>query len=198
VEKSKLEEGKKYDDGKPRVDLVSSEFIEGMGVVRGFGAGKYGDWNWANGIKFSRNIAAALRHLLAFARGEDIDPESGESHLLHAACCLEHLYVNQLYTPEYDDRWKRPSKEATVQTKRTRDNEGYEWEVDVKEGTLKETGRILTKSESSTPAVTESKSAKTQEPLQHTVERLRAFTNYTLSELAEQPWEHPVDKGWEL
>jgi hypothetical protein len=36
----------------------------------------------------SRLLDAALRHTFTFADGEDIDEESGESHLAHAACCL--------------------------------------------------------------------------------------------------------------
>ena len=103
--------GIKHDNGKPRVDLVTSEWILAQAEVRGFGAKKYDAWNWFEGIKFSRNIAAALRHILKFAMGEDIDPESGLHHLAHAGCCLEHLYVNQIYRPEFDDRLKRKATE---------------------------------------------------------------------------------------
>jgi hypothetical protein len=29
-----------------------------------------------------------MRHLVAYQSGEEIDPESGKSHLAHAQCCL--------------------------------------------------------------------------------------------------------------
>lgn len=38
-----------------------------------------------------RYFAAAFRHLIAWRRGEKIDPESGLPHLAHAICCAMFL-----------------------------------------------------------------------------------------------------------
>ena len=46
--------------------------------------------------------------MLAFLRGEDKDPETGESHLYHASCCLM-FAANMVETrPDMDDRYKAP------------------------------------------------------------------------------------------
>src|SRR5260221_3628620 len=99
-------EGKKADIGKPRLSLVPSEFIEGIARVMTLGAKKYDDFNWAKGMSWSRPFSALLRHTGAWERGENVDPETSESHLLHAACCLLMLYCYQLFNIGTDDRWK--------------------------------------------------------------------------------------------
>lgn len=100
-----MSEGTKYDEGKLRLDLVPVEAVEGMARVLGMGAAKYGDRNWEHGIKFSRVYAAMLRHLFAWWNGEDLDPESGLSHLDHVLCNAAFLrtYV-QREQVAYDDR----------------------------------------------------------------------------------------------
>lgn len=62
--------------------------------------------NWRKGIKLSRLIAALMRHLFAFARGEDSDPETGLPHLAHAGCCLMFLAALHKQRPDLDDRPK--------------------------------------------------------------------------------------------
>lgn len=55
------------------------------------GALKYGPYNWRNsGVKASTYQGAILRHLSAWARGENTDKGSGVSHLAHiiASCNL--------------------------------------------------------------------------------------------------------------
>jgi hypothetical protein len=70
-----------------------------------FGAKKYAAHNWRKGIVYSRLFDALQRHLWAWWSGEEIDPESGESHLDHAACCL--MFLRELsLRPELDDRYK--------------------------------------------------------------------------------------------
>lgn len=87
--------GSKFDGGKPRMGLVHPDFIEGVAEVLTFGAKKYAAWNWAQGIEFDRLYDAAQRHLNAWNKGEDLDPESGKSHLMHAACELMFLHCFQ-------------------------------------------------------------------------------------------------------
>ena len=79
------------DGSKCRVDLVPPQTIEAIGSVLGFGAKKYAAHNWMKGIPFSAISGGIMRHLLAFNRGEEIDPESGLPHLHHALCGLTFL-----------------------------------------------------------------------------------------------------------
>ncbi|MBW1931420.1 MAG: hypothetical protein JRI56_00035 [Deltaproteobacteria bacterium] len=83
--------GKKFDEGKNRLDLVPPEFIEAVGWVLTFGAKKYGPDNWKEGIETDRIYGATMRHLMAWRRGEKTDSESGLSHLWHVACNLAFL-----------------------------------------------------------------------------------------------------------
>lgn len=53
------------------------------------GVAKYGRFDWRSGrVHFSTYFDATLRHLLAYSDGERCDPESGLSHLAHAAASL--------------------------------------------------------------------------------------------------------------
>lgn len=99
--------GLKNDQGKPRLDLIPAEALNELGRVLGFGALKYSPGNWANGIHYSRLIAAALRHVSAFNSGENLDPESGLSHIGHALCCLSFLAWMRTHRPDLDDRWEK-------------------------------------------------------------------------------------------
>lgn len=94
-------EGKKYDRNKERMDLVPWTSVREMAKVLTFGADKYGDHNWRQGIEHSRLYAATMRHLTSYWLGESIDPESGLSHLAHAMTNLAMMTES----PEYDDRY---------------------------------------------------------------------------------------------
>lgn len=98
--------GKKFDGDKPRLDLVSRPALEGLANVLGFGAKKYAAHNWRGGIEFSRLIGACLRHVNAFNDGEDLDPESGLSHIDHAACCIMFLSDQIKRETGLDDRYR--------------------------------------------------------------------------------------------
>jgi hypothetical protein len=81
-------EGKKFDDGKLPYDLLPSDAVEEIVKVLQFGATKYGDRNWEKGMAWSRPFAALMRHMWAWWRREEKDPETGLSHLAHAGCCI--------------------------------------------------------------------------------------------------------------
>jgi hypothetical protein len=88
-------DGLKYDDDKPRWDLLHLSTVEEAVKVLTYGAKKYGPNNWqglANGV--DRYFAAVMRHLSAWQAGELIDPESGLPHLAHALTSL--LFVIEL------------------------------------------------------------------------------------------------------
>lgn len=80
------QEGKKFDDGKPRMDLLPMDALLEVAKVLAMGAKKYGDRNWEKGIDTQRLRAAGLRHDAASEMGEDLDPESGLTHRAHKAC----------------------------------------------------------------------------------------------------------------
>jgi hypothetical protein len=106
--------GIKFDQNKPRMDLLDSDFLEDVGRVLTFGASKYAAHNWRNGINYSRLIAAAMRHLSAINRGEDIDPESGLPHTAHLGCCVQFLHWMMKNRQDLDDRWKHDTSPAGV------------------------------------------------------------------------------------
>ena len=97
-------EGRKDDQGKPRYELIAPEMLHGLAEVLTFGAEKYGDRNWEKGMKWSRPFGALMRHMWAWWRGEGLDPETGKSHLLHAACCLMFLIAYESRDVFGDDR----------------------------------------------------------------------------------------------
>jgi hypothetical protein len=94
----------KADDDKPRYDLLPPEMLEETAQVLTFGAQKYSAHNWAKGASWSRYFSAMMRHMWAWWRGEDNDPETGYSHLAHAACCLGFLMAYQRRGLGTDDR----------------------------------------------------------------------------------------------
>ncbi len=99
--------GLKFDTGKPPMELLSTEWLEGVAKVLEFGAKKYASDNWRQGIQIRRLIGAAMRHITRFNDGENLDPETGLSHLYHASCCLMFASELMIDKPEMDDRYKR-------------------------------------------------------------------------------------------
>lgn len=104
--------GRKDDQEKIRLELLDSEWLLGVGAVLTFGARKYAADNWRGGIQIRRLTGAALRHLLAFQGGEDLDPESSLSHLYHASCCLMFASWMITHRPDLDDRYRAEKAQA--------------------------------------------------------------------------------------
>ncbi len=99
-----MEEGKKFDQDKIRMELIPPELLEAVGTILTFGAKKYDDRNWEKGMNWSRVYGALLRHLNAWASREDTDPETGKSHLWHAGCCIAFLITYEMRGIGTDDR----------------------------------------------------------------------------------------------
>lgn len=93
--------GAKYDDGKPRWDLLPPRALFEIVLVLTFGANKYapGGWRHVKGWRW-RYFRALLGHVFAWWRGEPNDLESGLPHLAHAACCVMFLLELDACTPE--------------------------------------------------------------------------------------------------
>jgi hypothetical protein len=96
----------KFDQDKLPLHLLSTEAMNQTAAVLAFGADKYAEHNWRKGFAWSRPLSAAMRHITAFNAGEDKDPESGLSHLAHAACCIMFLLEFEKTQKELDDRYK--------------------------------------------------------------------------------------------
>ena len=94
----------KADTGKLRYSLLPSFATEEVVRVLEFGAKKYAAHNWQKGMEWTRMYDAARRHLEAWQRGEDTDPESGIPHIAHAICCLMFLLEYQRFGVGTDDR----------------------------------------------------------------------------------------------
>lgn len=95
----------KHDLGKSRLELVPPHALEEVGHVLKFGADKYGTYNYLKGTHWTRFAGAILRHTYAWLRGEDKDPESGLSHLAHAATSCLMLLEYQKCSIGEDDRF---------------------------------------------------------------------------------------------
>lgn len=110
-----MNNGTKFDEGKHRMDLITSEFMFAVAMVLTYGAKKYGERNWEKGMKWGRVYAAAMRHLWAWWGGAgptttsflfgSLDEETKMPHLWHAACCIMFLITfEERAMTDYDDR----------------------------------------------------------------------------------------------
>ncbi len=82
-------DGRKHDAGKPQWGLLPWDAVGDIVEVLTLGARKYAPDNWRKVPNArARYFDAALRHLVAWKRGESFDHEWGCSHLAHAGCCV--------------------------------------------------------------------------------------------------------------
>lgn len=105
---------KKFDQGKPDLSLIPMAAL--IETAKGFmlGEKKYGRYNYTSGLEASRLIGACLRHTHLWLEGEDLDPESGASHLGHAICCLAMvLHCQQLGTLK-DNRLGKGNEDVKI------------------------------------------------------------------------------------
>lgn len=96
--------GSKDSTGKARWDLLPPEPTDALLQVLETGAAKYGERNWEKGISWLKIWAALMRHLWAWRKGEDLDPESGLPHLHHALANLAFLVSCRAREAGTDDR----------------------------------------------------------------------------------------------
>lgn len=107
-------EGKKFDEGKVRMDLIPPELLFAVGRTLTYGADKYGDRNWEKGMRWSRVFAAMMRHMWAWWGGKgpttksflfgELDDETSYSHLWHASACISFLIAYEERGVGEDDR----------------------------------------------------------------------------------------------
>lgn len=86
-----MERAKRYNSGKPPLDLLPLDLLTGLARVLEMGEQKYGRNNWRKGAPAKEQIASMLRHLqpimeaLNADKGKDFlfDAESGLPHVDH-------------------------------------------------------------------------------------------------------------------
>lgn len=100
----------RHNQGKVDWSLLPTEPLEEIIKVLEFGKKKYAAWNWANGngLSWLETTNSLRRHLYAWLRGEDNDPETGLSHISHVACNVIFLLYYLRHKTKYnrDDRVK--------------------------------------------------------------------------------------------
>lgn len=102
-----MTEGRKDDTGKNPWHLLPSDALDEITKVLKHGAEKYTPRNWERGMAYSRPFSALQRHIWAWWRGEDKDPETGLSHVAHAACCCLFLLAYELRAMKHHDDRER-------------------------------------------------------------------------------------------
>src|ERR1700676_3987996 len=106
--------GVKHDQEKPDMSLLSPIAMIKIAEIMTFGKKKYSRDNWRGGIVYTRLLAAALRHIFSYLRGEAKDPETGKSHIAHASCCLMMLLEFEETRADLDDRYKNENNKPNI------------------------------------------------------------------------------------
>lgn len=103
---------------KTPLQLLPPYALAQTALAHAEGAKKYGHWNWrTNKVCATTYIGAILRHLTAWQDGEDIDADSGLSHIAKIGACCNILLDAGYCGTLVDDRSKVPSKMTVEQVK---------------------------------------------------------------------------------
>lgn len=93
---------------KAPLSVVPMPVIVEVGVGMLEGASKYGRHNYREmGVRASVYFDATMRHMIAWWEGEDIDADSGLSHVTKAICSLVVLRDAMMQNKFADDRAPR-------------------------------------------------------------------------------------------
>lgn len=101
------------------LDLIPPIALVEMAAVLGLGADcpakGYGRWNWRDQpVEAETYVAALERHMLRWRAGEEIDEQTGVSHLASAMCCLAILRDAQEAATLIDNRRGTPGVLAVM------------------------------------------------------------------------------------
>lgn len=99
--------GLRFNEGKPRFDLLPPEALEALADHYGKGARKYADRNWERGMAWGKCFASMMRHAWAFWRGEDHDAETGSHHMIAVAWNAIAIFTYATRGIGEDDRAKK-------------------------------------------------------------------------------------------
>lgn len=117
--------GLRYNQGKPRHDLVSWPAINELAKVLTAGSQKYDARNWEKGLSYSDTFASLQRHLTAWYGGEEYDQETGLPHMAHVLCnamFLQHFALTNTGTddrPNYNNKKQASVKENSIEQTRS-------------------------------------------------------------------------------
>lgn len=76
----------RFNEGKPQWSYVHFKSLEPMVRVLEFGAIKYAPKNWMKPMELNKILESMQRHLAALFDGEEVDSETGISHMGHIQC----------------------------------------------------------------------------------------------------------------
>ena len=103
------EQGRKFDGGKLRYDLIPVLALEETAKVVTKGAEKYDDENWKLVPEGRRRyLAAAMRHIQQWRKGEIYDEEMGTHHIANAISNLMFILEKEL------QGWKDISEQQDI------------------------------------------------------------------------------------
>lgn len=108
----KKDVAQKFDQEKIRYDLIPPEVEKALAEVLTFGAKKYSERNWEEGLDWNRVYRAAKGHLNDWWAGKFKDEESGLSHTKHALACVAFLVT-------YEERGIKPETHPHYNVKPT-------------------------------------------------------------------------------
>lgn len=77
-----------------RIHVGSEKILDELTKSMEYGIVKYDRNNWKKGMEWSRLLDAGMRHGIAILRGEDIDQDSGNTHLAHMLGSIHMLMGN--------------------------------------------------------------------------------------------------------
>lgn len=90
---------------KSPASVIPRGVVQELGLAMLEGARKYGRHNYRNaGVRASVYFDAANRHLDAWWEGEDVDPDSGLSHIIKCIASLTVLRDSMMHENWTDDR----------------------------------------------------------------------------------------------
>ena len=101
-----MSEGKRFNKGKNRIELLSPVALWELAKVFTKGAEKYDDHNWALGMTYSSVFGCLERHTLKRKAGLLRDPETGCLHsslIMSNAMILTHFDALPERYSEFDD-----------------------------------------------------------------------------------------------
>lgn len=114
------EQGRKFDGGKLRYDLIPVLALEETAKVVTKGAEKYDDENWKLVPEGRRRyLAAAMRHIQQWRKGEIYDEEMGTHHIANAISNLMFILEKEL------QGWKDISEQQDISQEELKDYIGF-------------------------------------------------------------------------
>ncbi len=102
--------GARANKGKISLSLIPFHLLGGLARVFMGGKMKYAEYNWAKGMPWGTCMDCTLRHLIKWwFLGEEVDEESGCSHLDHI---LANILMLKHYSKAYPEGDNRPPPSA--------------------------------------------------------------------------------------